>query len=187
MPAVLLVCRSHVRSPSRSSPTELHMPLQADVAPAQVSGLKRGASLSLDCEPEQPPPPPKKHGSMHTLRVPTDPRGPTTVAALFAWSIQFWCALRDEGLASLGIDFAACLGSVLAGGLHVHTDYSGMGGPEEAMHEILGLLRWWRSRFRFPAWWRGSGFFALETLARCAGGCFFSVVGLVHPDASSET
>ena len=74
---------------------------------------------------------------MHTLRVPTDPRGPTTVAALFAWSIQFWCALRDEGLASLGIDFAACLGSVLAGGLHVHTDYSGMGRPEEAMPQIL--------------------------------------------------
>ena len=133
MSAVLLVCRSHVRSPSRSSPTENHMSLEADVAPAQVSGLKRGASLSLDCEAQQPPSP-KKHGSMHTLRVPTDPRGPTTVAALFAWSIQFWCALRDEGLASLGIDVAASLGRVLAGGLHVHTDYSGMGGPEEAMH-----------------------------------------------------
>ena len=28
---------------------------------------------------------------------------------------------------------------MLAGGLHVHTDYSGMGCPEEALHQILAV------------------------------------------------
>ena len=67
-----LACRSHVCSPSRSSPAQVHMSLEARPCPGfwfearrlVVLGLRRRAATLQ-----------KQHGSVHTLPVPTDPRG----------------------------------------------------------------------------------------------------------------
>ena len=110
--------------------------LEPDVEPARaLSALKRGqSSLVLDCE--EPCTRRARRASPHTADA-GSPAGPATVVALFLWAQQYWQLLRVRGQGCFNLDLAAALLRHISLGLRIHTDYSGMGGPEEAMHQIL--------------------------------------------------
>ena len=70
------------------------------------------------------------------------PPGPRTHAEADAWVTSTMNALRERGLQQFNVDFAVRLVDAMqpGHGVCLRTDYSGMGGPEEALHEIVMAL-----------------------------------------------
>ena len=66
------------------------------------------------------------------------PLGPQTHAEADAWVQSSMIGLRDRGMQEFGVDFSVSLQASLepGRGLCLRTDYSGMGGPEEALHQM---------------------------------------------------
>ena len=68
------------------------------------------------------------------------PLGPASSAEAFAWAPRSLQMLRDRGLAHLGENYAARLHRALQQGICLRTDYSGLGGAEEALHQLVAAL-----------------------------------------------
>ena len=89
-------------------------------------------SLQSSCLSLEPPLKKRKEANL----VP----GPNTHADVDRWASRSLDALQSTGLEEFGIDFAARLRNKLAAGLCMRTDYSGLGGPEEAFDQIFRAL-----------------------------------------------
>ena len=55
----------------------------------------------------------------------------------FLWAAFGWQALETRGLETFGINLAERLMAALKRGVYLNTDYSGMGGPEEALRQVV--------------------------------------------------
>ena len=99
--------------------------------------------------------------------------GPDTHADADRWAFKSLEALRDTGLQQFGVDFAARLRSTLAAGLCMRTDYSGLGGPEEALDQVFRALGN-REAFQFTCQRSGD-------VLRCARDLLKSRQGLSRP------
>lgn len=76
-----------------------------------------------------PKSPMAKRRRMHNY-LPNGPPGPSTIHEFFSWAQQYWAKLSTHGLGH-------ALANALGRGLNIHTDYSGMGGPEDAVRQIV--------------------------------------------------
>ena len=79
--------------------------------------------LELDVEPVEP--------FAHKHRL-----GPSTVEGAFEWPRDFWSTFFKTNIDS-GLNLGDTLKETLKAGLSLDTEYSGMGGPEEALRMIL--------------------------------------------------
>ena len=95
--------------------------LESDVEASHcVSGLEKDVS--------------QRH-ERHVGNRPT--AGPAIPVLLFSWAAHFWHLLQAVGVTRFGFEFSKCLLSTLMCGLRLHTDYSGMAAPEEALNQIV--------------------------------------------------
>ena len=65
------------------------------------------------------------------------PPGPARVAECQAWASHYWKALEVRGGNLLNTNLAHKLESALSAGVWISTEYSGVGGPEYALHQIV--------------------------------------------------
>ena len=71
----------------------------------------------------------------------TLPSGPKTIAEAMKWAESTESMLRQLGQGFFNRDYAARLRETLLSGVCLRTGYSGLGGPEEALHQIVFALR----------------------------------------------
>ena len=68
------------------------------------------------------------------------PCGPKTAEESFGWAESSFNKLQQRGKELVGEDCAALVKSALRSGLCWRTDYSGLGSPEEALHDIFNAF-----------------------------------------------
>ena len=75
-------------------------------------------------------------------------KGPEDASAAVHWAEEDVKSLQTQGLAVFEVDFAERFTEVLTSGVDLRTDYSGIGGAEEAFASIVKAAR---SKFGVPA------------------------------------
>ena len=85
----------------------------------------------MELEPDNEPSPIRSSVSSAFGR-----RGPASAAEALAWCIAAWRMLRANGELIGCSGMADNLWAALLGGIVICTEYSGMGGPEDALHQI---------------------------------------------------
>ena len=128
---------------SSSAPDDCGLELDVSPCSADVGG-SAGAQVKRDCEQAGLRPDCQGgpgHSGHRRRRGNPDSQGcgdgPRTLQESFQWASQFWSMLEGMGVATLGENMAENLMSCLSRGLQVSTEYSGMGGPEEALRCIV--------------------------------------------------